>query len=190
MRYIQLLVVLLAIYLFARFVITVLGLTWKMFRSPSAGRSDRRSPGPDEVDAIPVVDLSGFGYTRRIGKDRFGRMVYEVPDGHRGNLYVYFDRTASEAERLRKASTSTSETANDASRLSLAWKGFDADSSPWDVLGVARDASVGQIKAAYRKLIGKYHPDRFSTLSRPEIEQLENDSKLVNAAYAKLVKST
>lgn len=31
---------------------------------------------------------------------------------------------------------------------------------PWEVLGVDQDASVDQIKKAYRKMAGMYHPDR------------------------------
>jgi hypothetical protein len=34
------------------------------------------------------------------------------------------------------------------------------DLDPYTVLGVARDATPDQIKAAYRELVAKYHPDR------------------------------
>lgn len=72
-------------------------------------------------------------------------------------------------------------------RLALGWKGFDANSSPWEILGVARDASVDQIKAAYRRLVKKFHPDYYQSLSEAEIAELERDTKLIHAAYAKLV---
>jgi DnaJ-domain-containing protein 1 len=198
MGYVQLVVALLALYLFFRFLGLMSLLAWSLIR-PS-GRRDLEPvpPGPDDVDPMPVLDLKGFGYYMRMGRDRFGRMIYKASNGSGGFVYIYLDREASEEQRLgrtdRRRSSYASEGASSGAarqepRMALGWKGFTADSTPWEILGVARDASISQIKAAYRKLITKYHPDRFSNLTRAEIDQLERDSKLINAAYSKLVKS-
>lgn len=48
----------------------------------------------------------------------------------------------------------------------------------YDILGVKRDASVDDIKAAYRKLALKYHPDR-----NPGDKQAEDKFKEVASAY-------
>ena len=36
----------------------------------------------------------------------------------------------------------------------------EAEPDPYSVLGVARTASDSEIRAAYRALVAKYHPDR------------------------------
>ena len=57
-------------------------------------------------------------------------------------------------------------------------------SEPWyDVLGVAPDATLDQIKRGYRQKISQYHPDKVAN-SADEIRQLaESRSKQINTAY-------
>ena len=57
-------------------------------------------------------------------------------------------------------------------------------SEPWyDVLGVAPDATLEQIKRGYRQKISQYHPDKVAN-SADEIRQLaESRSKQINPAY-------
>lgn len=53
--------------------------------------------------------------------------------------------------------------------------------SPYDILGVAPDASEDEIKKAYRKLSRKYHPD--ANMNNPNKEQAEERFKEVQQAY-------
>lgn len=191
MEFIQLIVALLALNLFLLFLAQPFLLAWRLLVARANDVRDDQPlyEHPDDVDAEPIVDMEGLHHYSRLGRDRWGRMVYKSYEGG-GVRYYYLDREASERKRLgTKRPSSAAQGDERGPRMAIGWKGFTADSSPWEVLGVARDASINQIKAAYRKLIPKYHPDRFSNLTKAEIDQLERDSKLINAAYSKLVKS-
>ena len=50
--------------------------------------------------------------------------------------------------------------------------------NPYEVLGVARDASDADIKKAYHKLVMKYHPDK-----NPGDKSAEEKFKEVSSAY-------
>ncbi len=56
---------------------------------------------------------------------------------------------------------------------------------PYGVLGVSRDASMDDIKKAYRKLSRKYHPD--ANINNPNKAQAEETFKQVQAAYNQIV---
>ncbi len=54
---------------------------------------------------------------------------------------------------------------------------------PWDVLGVAFDASDEEITAAYRRMAQMYHPDKVNTLG-PELKEMaDRRMKEINIAY-------
>lgn len=61
--------------------------------------------------------------------------------------------------------------------------------SPYDVLGIRRNASDDEIAAAYHRLVQMYHPDRVGNLA-PEFRDLaETRMKEINGAYEQLKRS-
>ncbi|MBQ3864490.1 MAG: DnaJ domain-containing protein [Clostridia bacterium] len=52
---------------------------------------------------------------------------------------------------------------------------------PYKILGVSPSASDDEVKDAYRKLVKKYHPDRY--VNTPLYEQAQEKLKQVNMAY-------
>ncbi len=58
----------------------------------------------------------------------------------------------------------------------------------FDVLDVSSAANFDEIKAAYKKKISQYHPDKVSKLG-PEFQEIaERKSKEINAAYEFIVR--
>jgi len=53
----------------------------------------------------------------------------------------------------------------------------------YELLGLARGAEEKDIKAAYRKSVMKYHPDRFATKPEAERKNAESTFKEINHAY-------
>ncbi|HYM74592.1 MAG TPA: J domain-containing protein [Candidatus Dormibacteraeota bacterium] len=61
-----------------------------------------------------------------------------------------------------------------------------SDATYYSVLGVSETATQSEIKAAYRNLLKKIHPDTVSTLS-PDLRRLAEDAtKDITAAYSVL----
>ena len=60
------------------------------------------------------------------------------------------------------------------------------EKDPYKVLGVARDASAGEIKHAYRELANKYHPDKVSHLGDEFREIANKRFKEIDEAYQEL----
>lgn len=57
---------------------------------------------------------------------------------------------------------------------------------PYDVLQIPREASQEEIKAAYKHLAGKYHPDKVLHLGEEFQSLAEERFKEIQAAYQKL----
>ncbi len=66
----------------------------------------------------------------------------------------------------------------------------DLHRPPHEVLGVAADASPEEIKAAFRKLANRYHPDRVSHLGEEFQQIAESRFKEIQAAYRELMRET
>ena len=57
---------------------------------------------------------------------------------------------------------------------------------PYEVLGVSRTASDSEIKAAYRELVKKYHPDNYA--NNPLADLASEKMKEINEAYDAITK--
>jgi DnaJ-domain-containing protein 1 len=58
----------------------------------------------------------------------------------------------------------------------------------YDILGVPYSADKDEVKAAYKRLAQKYHPDRFAENTDPVLEELARDKMCkINDAYAAIV---
>lgn len=60
--------------------------------------------------------------------------------------------------------------------------------SPREILGVSQNATLAEIKIAYRNRVKECHPDRFSNLDEQSRQLAEEWTKALNAAYAELLK--
>ena len=60
-------------------------------------------------------------------------------------------------------------------------------SDPYEVLGVRRQASIDDIKSAYRKLAAKYHPDKVDHLGDEFRTLAEQKFKEIQEAYQELI---
>ena len=60
------------------------------------------------------------------------------------------------------------------------------EKDPYQVLGVSRDATEEQVKAAYRELAKKYHPDNYA--DSPLADVANEKMQEVNAAYDAILK--
>jgi hypothetical protein len=63
----------------------------------------------------------------------------------------------------------------------------EAAKTPYTVLGVEKNASREEIKKAYRKLAGKYHPDRVNHLGEEFKVLAERRFKEIQEAYQDLM---
>jgi len=65
----------------------------------------------------------------------------------------------------------------------------DDPSAWWVILDVPKTATEAELKAAYRKLMQKHHPDKNAHLSEAEQQIAEQETKRLNEAYELAMKS-
>jgi len=59
---------------------------------------------------------------------------------------------------------------------------------PYEILGLNYPCTKEEIKARYRELARKHHPDKHQHLSKEEIDAHEQEFKKINLAYELLTK--
>lgn len=65
-------------------------------------------------------------------------------------------------------------------------RGGTGPEDPYTVLDVGRNASEEEIKAVYRELLGKYHPDRVQHLGEEFREMASRKTVSINRAYGRI----
>ncbi|CAI7755733.1 unnamed protein product [Closterium sp. NIES-54] len=62
-------------------------------------------------------------------------------------------------------------------------KGWTSDQSPYETLGIERDAGENEIKSAYRRLVKRYHPDVYNaTRGSGDEAEVEGEAEVQGAA--------
>ncbi len=99
----------------------------------------------------------------------------QLPEFLRGNPFKY-RRADNGRDRARKQNRPAEENT-------------DTDKTPYEILGVPPTATTDEIRTAYRRLAGMYHPDKVHHLG-DEFQQLAAAKfKAINQAYQELIPS-
>jgi len=99
--------------------------------------------------------------------------------------YFFFRRTDAPRERTGEGTHNGSESAHQESQQKAAHEndGPDAASDPYRILELHPGASQAEIRAAYRRLAARYHPDKVAHLGEEFQNLAEIKFKAVQAAY-------
>ena len=132
-------------------------------------------------------DVAGFEpYARQIGRTFQDNpaVLEELIDGLFHIARADGDVSPAELEYLHQVAAIFGFDAHAWDRIKAANFGPDA-ADPYQILGVGRDDSDGEIKAAHRKLVLQNHPDRLIAQGMPqEFIDLANEKlATINAAY-------
>ncbi|HYG88859.1 MAG TPA: TerB family tellurite resistance protein [Azospirillum sp.] len=93
-----------------------------------------------------------------------------------------------ELRYLREVATIFGFTETDMQRILAEHYAVSHDADPYAVLGVARDADDGAVKAAFRRLVQEHHPDRLIAQGLPKefVDVATEKMATINAAYARI----
>jgi len=116
------------------------------------------------IDDVIIVGLAYWYFIYRPAKIRAKsqRAYYREGEGRRRESYQEDQKRAQTDKRFSK-------------------------SDPYEVLGIQREASIDDIKRAYRKLAAKYHPDKVDHLGDEFRVLAEQKFKDIQEAYQELV---
>jgi DnaJ like chaperone protein len=78
---------------------------------------------------------------------------------------------------------------SDFDRQELLHRPSVARRDPYEVLGLATNASDSDIKSAYRKLVKKYHPDALQGMGEDVVKEAEATFRQIQDAYEELCKA-
>jgi uncharacterized membrane protein YkvA (DUF1232 family) len=92
------------------------------------------------------------------------------------------------ASRLRRAYRARSTGASSGREQTAPPEHEDAESNPYDTLGIQPGASKEEIRAAYKKLAAQYHPDKVQHLGEEFQELAHKKFVAIQKAYDALTK--
>ncbi len=185
------------------FTIAVIALGAKMAKADGLVTKDEVSafrevfsiPPEDEAQAAKVFnlarqDVAGFEeYAKRI-KAMFGDQCDVLTDLLEGLFYIAVaDGTynALEDDFLRRVAEIFDVTEARFKAVKARFVDW-ADHDPWDILGVPHDATLEEVRAAWRNLVRESHPDRMMARGVPEeaVKLAEKRLVVINQAWEEI----
>lgn len=185
------------------FTIAVIALGAKMAKADgevtrdevTAFRDVFHIPKREEANAARVFnlarqDVAGFeDYARRI-RSMFGaghQALYDLMEGLFHIAIADGEYHEQEDAFLHEVAEIFGLDEHDFRRMRLRFVP-EADPDPYDILGVTEDASMDQIRAAWRKLVRETHPDQMMSRGLPEeaIKMAEKRLIAVNRAWEEI----
>ncbi len=151
---------------------------------------------PDEERNVARVydlarqDVAGFeDYARRVAR-MFGENVDALADLLEGLFHIAVadgDYHPEENEFLARVARIFGLPERDFLRIRAEFVP-DAERDPWDVLGIPRDATVEEARAAWKALVRQCHPDRLAAHGVPEeaIRLAEKRLIAINQAWERV----